>query len=125
MNTTENKLKELIRAYFKMPEHVERLRNLANLDLYFGPLNDSQLDDEWERQHYKGFSEALGTIQEWIDANVTDLWVDVDCDCVMTSEPEGYEDEGEWVEPYLETTYHVDMRTVKKYLLGKELGGYV
>ena len=125
-NTIRGRIDALVCEYFSMPKEIVRLRNLCNFDLYFGPIDEAQLDDQWERDNYKSFGEALEKIQAWIDENVREVWVDVDCDCVMTSEPEWHQEEdGEWIEPYLESTYQVSRSEVKEYLLGKELGGYV
>lgn len=123
---TDKKLSALISNHYEMPERVARLARMANLDLYFGPLGDEQMDDQWERDNYKGFSEALEEVSAWVEANVKDLWVDIGCECVMDSEPEAYQDDdGEWVKPYLEETWHVTAKESLKYLFGRELSQYL
>lgn len=112
-----------VRAHFKIPEDIQRLANLATSDLLWGPIG---LDDEWEEENYKGFQSACARIREYVDTLPRELWVDTDCDCVMTSEPQGEEVDGEWLEPYWDSIYYVNGRNeVVELLLNHYLAGYV
>lgn len=118
-----NNMKKAIREAFDVPEDIQRLSNMAACDLLWGPIG---LDDDWEKENYKGFQSACGKIKEYIDTLPFPLWVDVDCDCVMTSEPEGEEVDGEYLEPCWDSIYLIDRRNdLVRLLLNDHLAGYV
>lgn len=99
-------VKEAIRQHFEVPETIQRLVNMATSDLLWGPIG---LDDEWEEENYKGFRSACKRIrEEFTESLPRELWVDVDCGCVMTREPQGEEVDGEYIEPYWESIYYVN-----------------
>lgn len=119
----EKQVKTLLRSHFYIPDDTQRLANLATFDLLWGPVG---LDDEWERENYKGFQLACARISEYVDTLPCELWVDTDCDCVMTSEPQGQEVDGEWLEPYWESIYYIDSRSkLVQLLLNEYLVDYV
>jgi hypothetical protein len=122
----DNQLKTIIRAEISVPETIQRLANIATLDLYFGPYTTANLDDEWERKNYT-FQTALESIRNWADTNLQDCWIDVDCGAVMDREPEGYLDEetGEYVEPYLDQTYYLTAKELLAFLFNKTLVEYI
>jgi hypothetical protein len=119
---------------FPMNKDTLRLRNVANYDLYFGLVGDcvdepAGIDDGWI---YPGFSSACDTLRAYADELPSELWVDVDCDCVMENEPEE-EDSGEtdengepiYYEPVWESIYHYDRRDILRAIFGRELPSYL
>lgn len=106
----------------RLPYEVKRLITAATWDLLFGPYpaGHEEPDDEaagivWV---YPGFEAACDAIREaW---PVGDLYVDED-DYVTDTEPQPWEDEGEWIYPEYGT---VAARDVKRIVLG-ELAPYV
>lgn len=116
-------IEKILRQHFDVPEDVQRLANLATSDLLWGPIG---LDDDWERENYQSFKSACKRIGEYIDTLPSQIWVDVDCEVVMDSEPQGEEVEGEWIEPYWESIYLVNGRKeIVELLLNNYLVGYV
>ncbi len=116
-------IKEAVRNHFEVPEDIERLVNLATSDLLWGPIG---LDDDWERENYQGFQSACKRIKEYVDTLPSQLWVDIDCDCVMTREPQGEEVDGEYIEPYWESIYYVNGRNeIVEALFNHYVVGYV
>ena len=86
---------------------IERLSRLAYWDLWHGPIaNDGEQGPD-DGHPWPGFSEACKQVSAALDT-LGDLWVDTDSDSISDSEPEGYTDDdtGEFVEPYLDSTYH-------------------
>lgn len=107
---------------------INRLIALANWDLYHGPTMDGQDDDEdaddGSKVVYPGFVNACREITAALDGIVQDVWVDIQTENVQTTEPQGYQDGEEWVEPDWEDYRLVDARQVKYALLGRELAGH-
>lgn len=124
----QKKIRKLVSEHFQkdMPERIRRLANIATMDLYFGPYPpDYEFEGEF---NWPGFENAVDEIKTWIEKNIpSDLWVDIDCECIMTKEPEGYfetNEDGteEYIEPFLEFTYHLDsFREVASYVFNREL----
>lgn len=112
----KKKLQEIVYNHFKdtIPERIRRLSVICNYDLYFGPIPP---DNNFENDgfNWPGYCAAMDEIQPWIESNIpSDLWVDIDCESVMEKEPEGYyeidddTEEEEYIEPFLDFTYHID-----------------
>lgn len=109
----------------KLPERVRRLITCANFDLYFGPYGVYEPDNDGFV--YPGFVTASKEISEAISDLPSEVWVDVDCEQIYESEPQGYEDDetGEYIEPYLENTWYFNHGAIKRALLGKELASTI
>jgi len=120
---TNKQLEKAVQSHFEVPEDIQRLVGLATSDLLWGPVS---LGGDWEEDNYKGFQSACKRIREYVDTLPSQLWIDTDCDCVMTSEPQGEEVDGEWVEPLWESIYYVNGRNeVVELLFNHYLAGYV
>lgn len=119
----ETKLAAAFKPHYPIPENIRRLAALTAYSLYFGPLEPGYPEDP--DFYYPGYCKALDTVKEWIEHNLpSEVWINLDCDYVSTSEPEGYYDDetGEYIEPYLENTYHLDnWRDIAKLLFNTEL----
>ncbi len=127
MRTIEKKLENILRAHYAIPEDMQRRANIATLDLHFGPYTADHLEPD-EVALYPSFSDAIDTLKTWLDSAIdSELWIDLDCDYVGTSEPEGYQDEetGEYIEPYTENTWHLERRDILNALFNKELVSYL
>ena len=111
---------KLIRTHYPLDKDIQRLISLCTFDLYFGPLGDT--DDDG--QPWPGFCASLDLIKQGLP-DISDLWIDVQCDEVYETEPEGHEEDGEWYEPFWEDWYSVDMQEVLNILVGKELAKYL
>ena len=88
-------LEKAVQNHFEVPEDIQRLANLATSDLLWGPVS---LGDDWEEENYKGFQSACKRIREYVDTLPSQLWIDTDGDYVMTSEPQGEQVDGEYIE---------------------------
>lgn len=125
---------------------IQRLIALANWDLYYGPTMDGQDDDEdtedGSKVRYPGFSEACREISDAIEGIVQDVYIDIQCEHVQTSEPEpdSYEDANPDYDPDDEDSeefitvvnevcwedwHKVDAKEVKAALVGGELAQHV
>jgi len=96
-----------------------RIRHLvcaANLDLIYGPYS---CDD------YPGFTAACKEIASAIEGIIQDIWIDVNAEVVETSEPKGFHDGDEWIEPCWEDYVFLEARHVKFCLLGQELAHHI
>lgn len=106
-------IKEFVHA--EMSDEIKRLTSYALADLHFGPDHNG-LDED------PGFSFERATIaiSQWCSDNLpSELWVDLDCDDVLTRAPEGYEgDDGEWVEPFTEETVYFDRTAIRAATFG-------
>lgn len=108
----------------QVPADIRRLVSMARFDLYYGPLEVGFRDEGDPNEPYPGFSEACDRISRCLEDIIEDVWVDMDCEDVSTSEPEGFYDGDEWIEPFLENVYHFDRGDVKRAYLG-ELASYL
>lgn len=118
---------KLVSAHVResMPEEIKLLVTLAKADLHFGPSHAYPAIDEDVAAMFPGFEKATNTIKAWLDDNAPrEVWVDLGCDYVATSAPEGEEIDGEWQEPYLEETIHFEWRDIKRAAFG-ELAEYL
>jgi hypothetical protein len=122
MSDKKKQLSKILREHYQVPEDIERLANLATSDLLWGPVG---LDDDWERENYKGFQHACKRIQEYTEALPRHLYIDLNCEYVTTREPEGEEIDGEWCEPWYEDWYHVQGNEVIELIFNKYLVGYI
>lgn len=128
--------KEIVLEYLKeknllLTEEQEKIKRVATYDLYFGPIvsTDADIDDllATEGTEYRGFEWACEQLRSTYEALPSELYVDDECDFVSEKEPEGYLDEetGEWIEPYLESTYLLTARDIREMVFGKELSQYL
>ena len=73
---------------------LKRLIACTTFDLYHGPSGAYEPDgDGWI---YPGFERACDAIRGSILADIGTLYYLPDCGSVVTTEPEGYEEDGEW-----------------------------
>lgn len=113
----ENKIKSIVAGHFRkdMPENVQRLAAYAYADLHFGPAHNG-LDPD---APFPGFEQACATVGVWVKENVPSVaWVDLDCGMVFDSEPQGYYDGDEWIEPFMQDTYHIERKQILAYIFG-------
>jgi hypothetical protein len=115
-------LEKVVAKHFTIPKQIHAMAMLATRDLYFGP----NVQDE----DYPGFATAIKHVKTWAQNNIpSTLWVDMDCEQCLESEPDyGFEDEetGEFVEYYMENTYHLDSyRDILKCIFDSELVFYL
>jgi hypothetical protein len=141
MNDTTKKLNKIINTYFsdKMPENVKRLGNLIYWDLMFGPLQGCDVcgadtcDDCLCATPWPGFTTATKLVSDWLDDQPSELWIDLNFDGVMESEPQpeylssDCEERGcdPYLEPDYENVYYVDRKEIVAALFGKEVVGYI
>jgi len=117
------KIEQIVQEHIEVPEDIRRLASMATMDLLWGPIG---LDDDWEVENYQDFQSACKRISDWIDTLPGEMWVDVDCEFVMYSEPTSEEVDGEVVEPCWESIYYVQGRSdVVEMVLNHYLCGYV
>ena len=124
MPSTSDKIRKLVGDHVRkdMPDEIKRLAAYARADLHFGPEHNG-LDPD---APFPGFESATVTIGTWARDNMPrELWVDVDCEEVLTSEPEGYYDGDEWIAPDTEHIYRMDSRDIKRAVFGSALAEYV
>lgn len=143
-----------IAAHFTVPPEVRQQARYANYDLYYGPVNGG--DDDEEGEPYHGFETATAMVGEWCNDNLHDVWYDTQSGFVSDREPEGYreqccacggtgndpdfdDDEDaedgdctrcdgsgvEWVEPTWEDYMHFEVADVKRALFDTELVSYI
>lgn len=106
--------RELHRRY-EMPPRIAFLYNTLFYDLYHGPVPEGE---DFDGRPYPGFTSGLDELSNWFNRNVpSEIWYDSDSGEVFEREPEGYEDEGEWIEPFWESIYHVD--DTRRAMFGK------
>lgn len=105
-----------------LDERTRALIHLACRDLWHGPLGP---DDPREGADWPGFTVACREIQAALEDVPAEVWVDSQSGEVLESEPEGFEDGGEWFEPSWEDITHVGRQDVLPFLLGKDLAGYI
>jgi hypothetical protein len=135
-----------------MDERIKKFKAFAHADLWFGPINGcdrcgADSNDECTCEHvYQGFENALDELKEWSSENIHKVWVDIQCEEIITSEPEASEceeckgigtvnkvddnpceycDGNGSIEPYWEDFYCYDTPDVKAIVFGKELAEYV
>lgn len=123
----QDKIKALVSAHVRadMPDEIKSLVRLALADLHFGPAHAYPAIDDAEIEAFPGFESATLKISAWARDNMpSELWVDLDCEEVLTSAPQGEEVDGEWVEPYTAETCQLERADIKRAVFG-ELAEYV
>jgi hypothetical protein len=93
----------------------------CNTDLYYGPRESSDED----QYIWKGFKDGIKQIQGIIDDDIDKtLYYDNDSGEILDKLPEGEIDKetGEYIEPFLEEIYELD---IKNLVFGKELKSYI
>lgn len=132
-------LKKPVREFYKLPEEVTRLANLASWDLWNGPIGPC--DDYEDGKPYPGFSEACDVVSEWASDNLSDpLYVDDDCGMALESNP--FDDPCNWeyeldnpddaissglnaVYIGSKNVYELERKEQLQILFGKELAEYL
>lgn len=111
---------KLVGERFPLDEETKRLINLANQDLYYGPITVSVFCT------CRGFEEATKTISNALN-EVCDVYVDMNCESLSDTLDEGYENEetGEWVVYVQENMWALSRKDVLSYLVGDELVQYL
>lgn len=145
----KTKIADAIREYIAetnpIPAHVQRAANLANLDLYFGPLHghDVAMDDPdyaplveagiisgEDCEGTFSYDKAMDVVSAYVDSLPSTLYYDEECGYIGDSEPKDEEwDTGEvdedgepimeWCEPM--PYYKLDSDDIKTAMFGKEL----
>lgn len=131
-----------IKNAIEVPDYIHACANACRYDLLYGPsfvripqgdvtkFTDDDLAtfyddaaDESEpgdviEETYTG--KVAAALSEFLDDLPHEAWVDTDCECFMTSEPEGETDEetGKYLEPYMESTYVLDHTDIVEALFG-------
>jgi len=98
-----------IEKHFELPLEIASLANQATYALYNGPIQD---DDEWP-----SFVTACEKVSEWCDANLSEVWYDIQTGEMHEHAPEA--------DCFWEDYYHCDLDTVKRALFHKELVRYI
>lgn len=117
-NDTQKQLAKALEAYYKETFGKEFIKasnaaGKANFNIYFGP--------GYHRLSEKQYFLSLDRVKAFVNSHLSDCYVDLDCDFVSFSEPEGYTDEetGEYIEPYTENTYHLTGKECARMLFGE------
>ena len=112
-----------------LPPRIKRLGRLAMADLVWGcSFECEDCGERWNgctcEDPFPGFESACRELREYF-RDLGTLYYEDWSGCVLTSEPEGYEDEetGDWVDP--EPYYAFGPRDVVRAVFGKELAEYV
>ena len=103
-----------VAEHVKVPPQIRELINMANSDLYFGPLDGEP--------GYIGFSNAIQAIRDWADELDT-LYVQEWSGCVSLTEPEGEYDGDEYIDPL--EYYVYERKDILRVILGRELISYI
>lgn len=121
-------IERIVEEHTELPTSIRKKISLLNSDLYFGPLyfdEDGEqcacFDFEAKPKPFN-FSAAAREVMDYLREEVpSEVYIDMDSEELLESEPEGFEDEdtGEWIEPYWEEIYQVE--DVYSTLLGREL----
>lgn len=124
MNRLHKEATAAIEAYYRsmMPTRIVDLRAMASWDLYFGPntAEDYSEEDPTRETVWPGYVTAVAELSDWSQSHIGEVWYDADSGEVLTSEPEGGEDEdGEWHEPFLEQTYYFDRGAAGRAVFGE------
>jgi hypothetical protein len=143
----------------KLSPRIIAAISLLNSDLYYGPFyyDSKEVPDADDLEAIRAhectcfdenataldFQSLAGEVANELEAEIPwKVWVDMDCEEVLTREPEGYEEDcdckGEdddceeckgtgkvWIEPYWENTFEFDFGDVKQALLGSELAATI
>lgn len=140
--TTTNVQKAVAKAVtgkFAPDATINRIINLANHDLYFGPIQYDPIeeDEDFDFCQSEGiatasgefdFSAACKRISDYADDLPSTLYYDYDADLLFESEPEGelvdtgeVNEDGEPVMEYFEpeSYYIVEYREIRRILLGE------
>lgn len=121
-----NKYDKAIASHFRESwgNEIEKAHTFALHDLLYGPLDADTKESEGYPEDWN-FSVCVDILREWANAYVHEAWLDVHCDCVLYSEPEGFIDEdGTPHEPFWEDFVYYDIRAVKRAVFG-EVAEYV
>lgn len=132
MNKTANAIATAIEEAYKPSDAIVKLINLANNDLYNGPIDSFEKVEGWP-----GFSKACAAISDALD-NLWpgSLYFDEDCGALMEKEPQGEYLNGETMEPcdsdddgaeYFEPSpyYEIERSEFMRAVVGHELAGYL
>lgn len=123
----EKEMKKALIDHFRekgiITDEVNRLINCANFDLYYGPY-ETGFEPDGDGWKYPGFTESVRKISAAL-GDVRELWFDSDWNGVLEREPEGEEIDGEYIEPFWESIYHLERKDVLRALVGKELVSYL
>ena len=118
---TEKHLEKVLETYLleldaKTYKKAQHAACIASSEIHFGPGAFSCCDSRLIEKRYFA---SLNRVERFIESYLQDFYIDLDCDCLMTTEPEGYEDEnGDWQEPFLENTYKVSRKECAKLIFG-------
>lgn len=119
MTTRTDRYTKAIREYVSevYPADTDTARTIATAtyDLYYGPTGAYEPDgDGWV---YPGFETACDIILGYLDTLPSRLYVELDTDYVLESEPEwGEDDDGHAIEP--EPCYEYDRKDIARAILG-------
>jgi len=117
MYSIEEELNSAIQsAREAMPENIAALINMANSDLYSGPLyldEDGEECSMWDEGAKPfNFSKAIDTILDWLSVNVRTVKVEI-----FDTDEDG--EEVSWFEPIEDSAQHI-----RRALLGRELASH-
>jgi 5-methylthioribose kinase len=125
-----DRARESVRNHFAalMSDEVKKCVQAARLNLFYGPLGSAYLTENDLPD--LSFSEAVEKVADWWREQDHEVWVDTQCDEVLTKCPEGYTDDetGEFVEVCWEDYIVFDGRELKRAVFGDlahELANYI
>jgi hypothetical protein len=125
VNRIYREAEDLVRNHVRKEwdEETRWLVAQARTDLWFGPGSRDEGGDD--HKPYPGWVVASEQIRELIGELPGDLWVDMQAEQVVDSEPVAWEDPetGEVFEPCLEDYAHFDRRAIARAVLGSDLVG--
>jgi len=113
--TIEKVVNEAIKESITVPEDIQAQAEMANYDLYHGPVPEGDIVDD---KVYLGFVKAVEAISGFVDEFIGDIYVN-HMSGEVAREPllEDEMDLSDWIQ--------VDRSSVLKILFGKELASYV
>ncbi len=123
----DDQAKAAVRKHFRdlmdEDEEVKAARTFASYDLWHGPMTADQAEAEGYPADWD-FETATEILTDWWGSNGGEVWFDSQSGYVETREPQGYDDDGEWIEPIWEDYVHVEGQDAKRAVFG-ELAEYL
>lgn len=120
-NMRVRKLRAIVQEHFDalMPKKLQDLARIATADLYGGPFSSTDVREQLGVSGYS-YQKALKLLNDWWNENGGQVYVDLQSEEVLTSEPEGFEDPetGEIGEPFWDNYSTVSEREAKQIVFG-------
>lgn len=144
MTAIQRAIENALEAAYVVPDHIAACASAIRYDLYHGPsfsripasgieaftVDDyatdyESLEDDLAEHGGKIVETYTGlvaeTLRAWIDDLPSELWFDSMAECLQDCEPEGFDEDGEWIEPDYSDYYRLDRDDIILGLLGKTI----